>query len=157
MPNYMTRDTFKRLQERLDFLVRKEKPAIVKEIKVAKEHGDLRENAEYHAAKDKQKVIYAEIENLVDRLDDVQFIENLPIDGDRISIGTQVSIQEENGEKTQFTILGPEDADSDNHIISFMAPLAKGLIGKVSGEEAILQLPGKTKKVKVLEVKRYET
>ena len=155
MPSYMTRSTYKRLQVKLDHLLKVEKPTIINEVKTAKEHGDLRENAEYHAARDKQKVIYAEIDNLAQRLEQVEFIENLPISGDVVSLGTIISLQEENGDEAEYTILGPEDADTDKNIISFLAPLAKGLIGKSRGEVADLELPGKTKRFKINKIQPY--
>jgi len=155
MTNYMTKKTFERLQERFASLLKVEKPAIIKEVKTAKEHGDLRENAEYHAARDKQKVILAEIDLLFERLDAVEFIDDLPIPGDRVSVGTVVLLKDEDGTELKYTILGPEDSDSDQNIISILAPLAKGLMGKEKGDKVELQLPGKKKIVEIISVAPY--
>ena len=155
MTSYMTKATHIRLQERFNFLTSVEKPAIIKEIATTREFGDLKENAEYHAAKDKQKLIMAEMQTLVEKLEHVEFIDDLPIRGDVVSLGTCVVIQDDNGENMEYSILGQDDSNTEKSIISFMAPLARGLMGKKKGDTAILDLPGKKKSVKIVDIKPY--
>ncbi len=158
MPNYMTKKTHQKLHERLEHLSQVESIELSKEIAVAREKGDLRENAEYEMAKQKQALVMTEIGNIKEILMSVQFIEDLRVPGDRVSIGTIIHLKDlSTKEETTYTILGPEDSDADNGIISFQSPLAKGLIGKQAGEEAIINLPGSSKKFKLLSVKPYKS
>jgi transcription elongation factor GreA len=157
MPNYMTKKTHERLSTRLKRLAQVETFELSKEIATAREKGDLRENAEYEMAKHKQALVMTEIEDLKHKLTDVQFIEGLRVPGDRISLGTVIQIKDlSNKHETSYTILGPDDSDADNGIISFQSPLAKGLIGKQAGEEVDVNLPAGSKKFKILSVKAYQ-
>lgn len=157
MPNYMTKKTHERLSKRLQHLSQVESIELSKEIATAREKGDLRENAEYEMAKHKQALVMTEIEDLKHKLADVQFIEGLRVPGDRISLGTVIQIKDlSNKDESSYTILGPDDSDADNGIISFQSPLAKGLIGKQAGEEVDVKLPAGSKKFKILSVKAYQ-
>ena len=157
MPNYMTQKTHERLSIRLKHLAQVECIELSKEIATAREKGDLRENAEYEMAKHKQALVLTEIADLKHKLADVQFIEGLRVPGDRVSLGTVIQIKDlSNKDKTSYTILGSDDSDADNGIISFQSPLAKGLIGKQVGEEVDVNLPAGSKKFKILSVKAYQ-
>lgn len=157
MPNYMTRKTYDRLHARLRHLTQVESLALSKEIAVAREKGDLRENAEYEMAKHKQGLVMTEIVELKGKLVDVQFIEELRVPGDRVSVGTTIQLKDlSKGEELTYTILGPEDSDADNGCISFQSPLARGLIGKLAGEEAEVNSPGGTKRFKIVSIKPFK-
>lgn len=157
MPHYMTRKTHQRISERLQRLMQVESIALSKEIATAREKGDLRENAEYEMAKHKQALVMQEISELKEILMDVQFINDLRVPGDRVSLATTIKIKDlASGEEHTYDILGSEDSDADNGIISFQSPLAKGLIGKPSGEEVWVSLPGGSKKFKILSIKPYK-
>ncbi|MBI1883073.1 MAG: transcription elongation factor GreA [Chlamydiae bacterium] len=157
MPNYMTKKTYERLQARLKHLAQVETFELSKEIAVAREKGDLRENAEYEMAKHKQALVMTEIGELKGKLVDFQFIEDLRVPGDRVSLGTVIQLKDVGtGEEFSYTILGPEDSDADNGTISFQSPLAKGLIGQKAGQEVTVSLPGGSKKIKILSVKPYK-
>jgi transcription elongation factor GreA len=153
----MTRKTYDRLGERLKHLTQVESIEISKEIAVAREKGDLRENAEYEMAKHKQVLIMTEIGDLKQKLADVQFIDGLKVPGDRVSLGTIIRIKDlaENKEM-KYTILGPDDSDAENGIISFQSPVARGLIAKMAGEEILVSLPGGTKKFKIISIEPFK-
>lgn len=157
MPNYMTRKTHERLSERLKYLTQVESIELSKEIAVAREKGDLRENAEYEMAKHKQALVMVEIGDLKIKLADAQFIDGLKVPGDRVSIGTIVHIKDltENKE-IKYTILGPDDSDAENGIISFQSPVARGLIAKTAGEETVVSLPGGTRKFKIISIEPFK-
>ncbi|MBI3266615.1 MAG: transcription elongation factor GreA [Chlamydiae bacterium] len=153
----MTKKTYERLQARLKHLAQVETFELSKEIAVAREKGDLRENAEYEMAKHKQALVMTEIGELKGKLVDFQFIEDLRVPGDRVSLGTVIQLKDVGtGEEFSYTILGPEDSDADNGTISFQSPLAKGLIGQKAGQEVTVSLPGGSKKIKILSVKPYK-
>ncbi|MDP3980475.1 MAG: transcription elongation factor GreA [Chlamydiota bacterium] len=155
MPNFMTRKTRDRLLERLRNLKSVESIKISKEIGVAREMGDLRENAEYDAAKNKQVLIVAEIRSLEAKLSETQLIEELPITAEIVSIGTVVELEDINGKNREtFTILGADDTDLENHCISYLSPLAKGIIGKASGEEVKVILPESTRDVRIISISK---
>lgn len=157
MSNYMMRKTHQRILERLRHLSQVESIALSKEIATAREKGDLRENAEYEMAKHKQGLVMKEIAELKEILTHVQFIDDLKVPGDRVSLATTIRIKDlASGEEYSYSILGSEDSDADNGIISFQSPLAKGLIGKQPEEEVMVPLPGGSKKFKILSIKPYK-
>ncbi|MBI1870591.1 MAG: transcription elongation factor GreA [Chlamydiae bacterium] len=156
MPNYMTKKTHEKLHERLRYLTRVESVELSKEIAIAREKGDLKENAEYEMAKQKQALVMTEIGELKQKLVDVQFIEDLRVPGDRVSIGTVVQIKNETDQEDYtYTILGVEDSDADNGIISFQSPIARGLMGQTTQQQVEVKLPSGTKKIKIISVKPY--
>lgn len=157
MPNYMTKKTYDRLHLRLKHLSQVESIALSKEIAVAREKGDLRENAEYEMAKQKQSLVMTEIGELKGKLIDVQFIEDLNVPGNRVSIATTVELRNlSDSETLVYTILGSEDSDVENGLISFQSPLARGLIGKQAGEEITVDLPGGAKRFKIVSIKPFK-
>lgn len=157
MPNFMTRKTHDRLLERLKKSKSTESRKVSQEIGEARALGDLRENAEYEAAKHKQNLLMAEIRSLEGKLADCQIIEELPIAGQLVSIGTVIGLEDlESRKREVYTILGSDDVDVENHVISYLSPLAKGLIGKKVGEEVEVVLPESSKRVKILSIQKYK-
>jgi transcription elongation factor GreA len=146
----MTRQGHNRLKEELDRLKRVERPAITRAIAEARAHGDLSENAEYHAAREKQSFVEARIADLEGKVGAAEVIEP-PTSGDRVTFGSTVRLEDEAGKETRYQIVGSEEADPANGRISIMAPLARTLIGKKVGDAVTAQLPGGKKTFEILE------
>ena len=146
----MTRQGHNRLKEELDRLKRVERPAITRAIAEARAHGDLSENAEYHAAREKQSFVEARIADLEGKVGAAEVIEP-PTSGDRVTFGSTVRLEDEAGKETRYQTVGSEEADPANGRISIMAPLARTLIGKKVGDTVTAQLPGGKKSFEILE------
>ena len=157
MANYMTKKTYERLSARLKHLIQVESIELSKEIAVAREKGDLRENAEYDMAKHKQSLVQIEIGELKEALINVQYIDDLKVPGDRISLATTVKVKDMADNKVlTYAILGPHDSDAENGCISFQSPIARGLIGQKAGDEVTVPLPAGPRKFKILAVEPYK-
>jgi transcription elongation factor GreA len=128
------RDELARLKE--------ERPRISREIGVAREHGDLSENAEYHAAKERQGLVEARIKDIEDKLARAEVIDPAKLTGDRVRFGAKVTLTNlDTDEETTYTIVGADEADINQGLISVSAPLARALIGKTLGDEVVVNLP----------------
>jgi len=145
------------LQQELKKLKSEDRPAVIKAIAEARAHGDLKENAEYHAAKDQQGFIEARIKDLEGKLSHIQVIDVTAIDArGKVIFGSTVVILDEKTEKeTTYTIVGEDEADIKSGLISYTSPIARALIGKNEGDEIEFQAPDGVKTFDVLEV-RYE-
>jgi transcription elongation factor GreA len=143
-------DAIKREIKRLKSV---ERPRIVQEISVARDHGDLSENAEYHAAKERQSHIEGRIEMLEDRLARAEIIEVARLSGDRVVFGATVKLEDgDSGQKAQYTIVGETEADLKKGRISITSPIARGLIGREVGDTVKIRTPGGEREYDVLEV-----
>jgi transcription elongation factor GreA len=147
----MTRPGFEKLSAELDRLKRVERPGIVKAIAEARAHGDLSENAEYHAAREKQGFIEARINELEAKIGGAEVIDP-PTSGDRITFGSTVLLEDDGGKEVRYQIVGSDETDPAHGRISIMSPLARTLIGKRVGDNVTAQLPGGKKTFDVLEV-----
>ena len=127
----MTRTGHERLKAELERLKHTERPAISKAIGEARAHGDLSENAEYHAAREKQGMIEARINDLEGKLATAEVIDP-PTSGDRITFGSTVRLEDEDGKAVAYWIVGSEESEPAKGRISVLAPLARTLIGKMS-------------------------
>ena len=145
------------LQVELKKLKSVDRPTVIKAIAEARAHGDLKENAEYHAAKDQQGFIEARIKDLEGKLSHVQVIDVMAIDArGKVIFGSTVVILDENtDQKTTYTIVGEDEADIKSGLISYTSPIARALIGKNEGDAIEFQAPDGVKTFDVLEV-RYE-
>lgn len=132
-------DGYEKRKAYLDHLINVEMPENSKDIGIAQEKGDLRENAEYKAAMEKQATLRAEITNLNNELKKAQLIESHMIRTDIVSIGSRVTVSTGDGQTIDYTIFGPWEADTDNNIISYVSPLGMALLGKKQGETASLE------------------
>lgn len=151
---YLTRAGFQKLSGELDRL-RKERHKIADAIEEARLQGDLSENAEYDAAKEAQAHNNAQIGTLEGKLSKVRIIEEENIPGDKVFIGAIVSLKDlDNGEKLQYQMVSPEEADYDNNRLSIFAPIGKGLMGKGEGEEVKIEVPAGVLKYKILKIER---
>lgn len=149
----MTKHGYEKLTSELNHLKNVERPAIIKEIEIAKEHGDLKENAEYHAAKEKQRFIDARLNELSDLLGRVHLIEPETLPHERVSFGSTVLLCDmDTDEELSYTIVGSTESNPDRGLISFHSPLAKQLLGKEEGDEVVASLPGGEKEYEVIEV-----
>jgi transcription elongation factor GreA len=137
----MTREGFTRLRDELEQLKREERPRIIRAIAEARAHGDLSENAEYHAAKERQGFIEARIGELETKVGQAEIIEP-PRDGDRITFGSTVQLRDPDGKEVRYQIVGSDEADPAAGRVSVLSPLARTLIGKEVGDEVKVQTPG---------------
>ena len=143
-------DAIKREIKRLKSV---ERPRIVQEISVARDHGDLSENAEYHAAKERQSHIEGRIQMLEDRLARAEIIDVKRLSGDRVVFGATVQLEDsDSGQKAQYTIVGETEADLKKGRISITSPIARGLIGREVGDSVKIRTPGGEREYEVLEV-----
>src|ERR671931_207153 len=147
----MTRSGFERLRDELDRLKRVERPTIIKAIAEARAHGDLSENAEYHAAREKQSFIEGRINDLESKVNGAEVIDP-PRGGDRVTFASTVRLEDESGKEIRYWIVGSDEADPQKGKISILAPLARTLIGKRVGDSVTAQLPGGKKTFEILEV-----
>ena len=145
----MTREGNERMKEELDRLKRVERPAITRAIAEARAHGDLSENAEYHAAREKQGFTEARIKDLEAKISTAEVIDP-PTSGDRVTFGSTVRVEDQDGKETMYQIVGSEETDPTRGRISVMAPLARTLIGKKVGDSVEAQLPGGKKRFEIL-------
>ncbi|NNC71886.1 MAG: transcription elongation factor GreA [Sphingomonadaceae bacterium] len=118
-----------------------ERPAVIDAIEEARAHGDLSENAEYHAAKERQGQIEAQIGDYEDRLTRAQVIDPTELSGDKVVFGATVHLLDENDKKIKYQIVGEYEADATNGRISYTSPLARALIGRNKGDEIEFTVP----------------
>ncbi|WRK94522.1 transcription elongation factor GreA [Altererythrobacter sp. H2] len=122
-------------------VLRAERPKVVDAIEEARAHGDLSENAEYHAAKERQGQIEAQIADLEDRVSRAQIIDPTSLSGDRIVFGATVTMLDEDDKPVRYQIVGQTEADAKRGRISYNSPLGKALIGKKVGEDVEVTVP----------------
>jgi transcription elongation factor GreA len=149
----MTKAGAEAIKRELKHLKAVERPKNVQEIATAREHGDLRENAEYHAAKEKQSHIEGRILMLEDRLARAEIIDVARLSGERVVFGATVRLEDpESGQKAQYTIVGETEADLKKSRISITSPIARGLIGREVGDSVSIRTPGGSREYEILEV-----
>jgi len=130
-----------------------ERPKISRDIGTARDHGDISENAEYHAAKERQGMVEAQIKDLEDKLSRCEIIDPARLSGTRIRFGATVSLSNiETDEKSTYQIVGADEANIDEGTISVSAPLARALIGKEAGDEVTVNLPMGKRTYEVIDV-----
>ena len=122
-------------------LLRAERPKVVDAIEEARAHGDLSENAEYHAAKERQGQVEATIGDLEDKLSRAQVIDPSTLSGDKIVFGATVTLLDDDDKPVRYQIVGPYEADAKIGRISYNSPLGKALIGKKVGEDVEVTVP----------------
>jgi len=148
----MTPQGAQKLREELARL-KEERPKISREIGIAREHGDLKENAEYHAAKDRQGMVEAQIKDIEDKLARAEVIDPTKLSGDRVRFGATVSVTNlDTDEETSYQIVGADEADINAGKISVSAPLARALIGKSVGDEVVVNLPAGKRRYEIAEI-----
>jgi len=122
--------------------LKKERPLVIQAIKEAREEGDLRENAGYDAARERQGILEARIAYLESRLQDVNVIDLDKLSGDKVMFGATVTVEDEDtGDVKRFTLLGPDEADYAKGSISTLSPMGRALLGKEVGDEVVVDAP----------------
>lgn len=133
--------------------LKEERPRISKDIETAREHGDLKENAEYHAAKERQGMIEAHIKDIEDKLSRAEVIDPSKLSGNKVSFGATVTVLNlDTDEELHYQIVGADESDINKGLISVSAPLARSLIGKEIGEEVTVTLPSGTRQYEIVNV-----
>ena len=149
----MTRRGFDASDEELKRLKTIDRPAIIRDIAEAREHGDLSENAEYHAAREKQSFIEGRIKELEGVLSLAEVIDPSKFSG-TVKFGATVTLaDEDNGEEKTYQIVGETEADIENGLLNIRSPLARALIGKDEGDSVDVKTPGGTRSYEVLTVR----
>jgi transcription elongation factor GreA len=149
----MTKKGFLALESELKNLKEVERPEIIEAISVARDHGDLSENAEYHAAREKQSFIEGRIKELEAVISLAQVIDPATMSGDTVKFGATVLVADEDtDEEFTYQIVGQYEADITKNLISIASPIGKALIGKDVGDSVEVAAPGGTKGYEIVEV-----
>jgi transcription elongation factor GreA len=149
----MTPEGHRRLKDEL-LRLKSERPHIVQEIATAREHGDLSENAEYHAAKDRQGLTEARIAELEGKMSRAEVIDISTLSGDRVQFGATVSIVDEDTEaESTYQIVGADEAEVNEGRLSITSPLAQALVGKVVGDSVDFDTPGGRHSYEILKIR----
>lgn len=150
----MTAEGHAAMLEEVKRLKTVERPKIIKAISEAREHGDLSENAEYHAAKEQQGLNESRVAELEDRLSRAEVIDVTKLSGDTVKFGAKVSLIDEDTEnKVVYRIVGDYEADASSGLISISSPIARALIGKSKGESVEVATPGGGKSYEIVGIK----
>lgn len=149
----MTATGYQRLEAELKHLKTVERPNVIRAISEAREHGDLSENAEYHAAKERQGWIETRVLELEDKLRRAEVIDVSKLSGDKIKFGaTVVLADEDTDEEATYQIVGADEADIKSGLLSITSPLARALVGKAEGESVEVAAPGGSKAYEIVSV-----
>lgn len=150
----MTVEGYARLEQELKQLKSTERPAVIKAIAEARDHGDLSENAEYHAARERQSFIEGRVAELEDKIARAEVIDVTRLTGKVIKFGAKVTLADEDtDEESTYQIVGAEEADIGKGRLSVTSPLARALIGKQSGDSVEVTTPGGSKAYEVIRVR----
>ncbi|MFQ5949401.1 MAG: transcription elongation factor GreA [Nitrospiria bacterium] len=149
----MTQKGYEQLREKLDRLKREERPKVIADIAEARAHGDLSENAEYAAAKERQGFIEGKIRDLGNKLAHAQVIETRSLSNDKVVFGATVHLMSvETDEKRKYTLVGQDEADLNNGKISVQSPVGRALIGHQVGDFVEVKTPTKTVEYEILKI-----
>ena len=149
----MTQKGSERLRVELDRLKSKERPRIIAAIAEARAHGDLKENAEYHAAREKQGFIEGRVKEIEGVLSKADIIDPTRLGGS-IKFGATVSLaDEDNGDEKTYQIVGETEADIEHGLLNIRSPLARALIGKDKGDSVEVKTPGGTRSYEILSIR----
>lgn len=149
----MSQEGYARLRQELDRLQKKERYEVVRAIEVARGHGDLKENAEYHAAKERQGHIEGRIMELKDKLGRAEVIDCTAVSCSRVVFGTIITLLDlDTEEEIRYQLLGPEEADVATGSISVLSPIGRAMIGKCVGDEISVKTPGGLRQFEVMDI-----
>jgi len=141
----------KRFETEIAILDRELTQELPKEIQRAREHGDLRENAEYHAAKERQRFVEARVSMLRQRVSEIQMMDMARIPKDRAGFGSKLTMTE-NGAPVTYELVMPEDSDPDRGLISVASPIGRALVGKEEGDEVKVPTPNGVRRFEILKL-----
>ena len=149
----MTASGYKALEDEISHLKLVERPAVIKMIAEARSHGDLSENAEYHAAKERQAFIEGRVMDLEDKLSRAEVIDVSKLSGKTVKFGATVKVTDEDtGETFTYKIVGEDEADIARKKISISSPIARAMIGKEEGDTAEVSAPGGAKSFEIVSI-----
>jgi len=149
----ITKQGFEQLRDELDRLRKKERPQVIQAIAEARAHGDLSENAEYHAAKERQSFVEGRIKELETKMANAEIIQTGNLSSDKVVFGTTVVLLDEDGKtKKKFTLVGQDESDLKNGRISVVSPVGKALIGHKVGDEVTITTPAKVVTYEILQI-----
>jgi transcription elongation factor GreA len=150
----MTAEGYQALDAELKRLKTVERPSVIAAISEARQHGDLSENAEYHAAKERQSFIEGRLAELEDKIARAQIIDVSKLSGKQVKFGATVNlIDEDSGGKSKYKIVGEDESDVQGGKISITSPIARALIGKQEGDVVEVMAPGGAKSYEIVKVK----
>jgi transcription elongation factor GreA len=149
----MTADGYKALEDEINHLKTAERPAVIRMIGEARAHGDLSENAEYHAAKERQAFIEGRVVELEDKLSRADIIDVSKLSGTTVKFGATVTLMDEDTDaKVKYQLVGDLEANAKNGRISISSPIARALIGKSKGDTVEVAAPGGARSYEILKV-----
>ncbi len=152
----MTAEGYEKLKKELDHLLKVERPKNIKEIEEARAHGDLSENAEYHAAKERQSFIEGRIRELQSKLTMAEVVDTSKLDPNKVAFGAKVTVFDvETEEEKVFHLVGPDEADASNGKISCTSPVGRSLIGKEIGDTVVVNAPAGRIEYEIVDI-RFE-
>ena len=150
----ITKRGAEKLREELHKLKTVDRPKVIEAIATAREHGDLKENAEYHAAREQQSFIEGRVKDIEGKLSHAEIIDVTKLSGERVVFGATVDLaEEETGDEVTYQIVGEDEANIKENLISVTSPIARALIGKNIGDIATVIAPGGEKEYEILDVK----
>jgi transcription elongation factor GreA len=150
----MTEDGLNRLKAELERLKMEERPIIIRALADAREHGDLAENAEYHAARERQSFIEGRMAEIEDKIRRAQVIDVSKLSGKVVKFGATVTVADEDtDERATYQIVGTDEADIREGLLSITSPLARALIGKKKGDSVEVATPSGTKAFEIVSVR----
>ncbi|MCK7467365.1 MAG: transcription elongation factor GreA [Desulfosudis oleivorans] len=149
----ITKAGFEKLKKDLETIKNVSIPENVRDIEVARAHGDISENAEYSAAKERQSFLYGKVQELENNLALANVISLKGLTSEKVVFGCYVSLEDiDNGEKIKYQLLGPYESDISQNKISVTSPIGKALIGKSIGSEINVQTPGGTRNLEIIDI-----
>ncbi len=149
----MTMEGYRKLETELHRLKAEERPRIIQQIAEARDHGDLSENAEYHAAKDAQGLNEAKVAELEDKIARAEIIDPAKLSGSSVKFGATVTLEDEDsGDKVKYKIVGEDEASLREGKISISSPIARALIGKAKGDSAEVTTPRGARSYSILKI-----
>ena len=150
----LTREGHENLSIELTRLKNEDRPAVIEAIAEARSHGDLKENAEYHAARERQGLIEARIAELEDKLARAQIIESSGENGNSVRFGAYVTLEDvDSGEEKEYRIVGDLEADIEKNLLSISSPLAKALLGRTIGDPVEFKAPKGIREFEVVSIR----
>jgi len=149
----MTPDGYQKMKEELARLLKEDRPRNIRDIAEARAHGDLSENAEYHAAKERQSFIEGRIQELQGKLATADVIDTSKISQSRVAFGAKVRVFDIGAdEEFEFILVGPDEADVKSGKISISSPVGRALIGKEVGDTAVVKAPARSFEYEIIEI-----
>ena len=151
--NPITRDGYNQLHKELENLKKVVRPQVIKAIEEARAHGDLNENAEYVAAKERQSFVEKKIREIEQRLANSEIMDNINGPNDRVGFASTVTLENlDSRDQSTYQIVGPDESDISSGKISITSPLGRALVGKEVDEEVTVKTPGGLKKYSILKI-----